>query len=531
LSPLLLFQIAGCSRGSNDGDTLRPRDSVDTGSPLDGDGDGWSVEAGDCDDEDPARHPGAVEITGDGIDQNCDGTEVAEYALIEDVGTLVLEPPAPSWLAAGTAVAFLPDVTGDSLPDIIVGAPGEALHGLYAMVEARAFILASPFFESGSIIATFAEIRSKEFMDSGGSVVGSLGDLDGDESAEIVFGAPWGIENPDGDLYVFATPLAGKVWTDEAEAHLIGEDFARPGFSVCRLDGSEWAYTAFSGTTLDVIVRSGFPTTTNPWEGAGAVLTTGQSEPHSSLAASDLDGDGVSDLIIGTPLYGTHDNAYGAVHLVSGPFADSAVVTDVGASWSGSAAYVHQHAGEAVDAAGDVDGDGLGDVVVGAFFRSLHATADGGAFLIRGRHDLSGSHELEDADLRIDSENPYDSLADEVTGLGDVDGDGGSDVAIAATRSFNSNPPAPRIYILRSPPPSGVVSAGELDAVLIGTAGQVAAGVPYSVTNLLDGGSDTNLDGVPELLIGSPEADNDNGDEPGQGTGQGVVHLLNGIEF
>ncbi len=44
------------------------------GAPYtDEDGDGWAVEEGDCDDSDPAIHPEAEEVAGDGVDSNCDG--------------------------------------------------------------------------------------------------------------------------------------------------------------------------------------------------------------------------------------------------------------------------------------------------------------------------------------------------------------------------------------------------------------------------------------------------------------------------
>ena len=47
----------------------------DTGGYEDADGDGWSVEDGDCDDTDDTVHPDATETPGDGVDSNCDGSD------------------------------------------------------------------------------------------------------------------------------------------------------------------------------------------------------------------------------------------------------------------------------------------------------------------------------------------------------------------------------------------------------------------------------------------------------------------------
>lgn len=58
----------------NTEDTNDTTDTEDTEEPVgDADGDGWTVEDGDCDDEDPNINPDAVDNDNDGIDENCDG--------------------------------------------------------------------------------------------------------------------------------------------------------------------------------------------------------------------------------------------------------------------------------------------------------------------------------------------------------------------------------------------------------------------------------------------------------------------------
>ena len=63
--------------------------SVATAHGVDGDGDLYSKEDGDCNDDDPTIFPGAVEIPDDGIDQNCDGAESPTIGLASLVGGIV----------------------------------------------------------------------------------------------------------------------------------------------------------------------------------------------------------------------------------------------------------------------------------------------------------------------------------------------------------------------------------------------------------------------------------------------------------
>ena len=80
----LALVLVGCPPGSDDDmaddDDLADDDSTaadddDSAHETDDDGDGWSVEAGDCDDGDPEIHPDAQDIPFDGIDQDCDGSD------------------------------------------------------------------------------------------------------------------------------------------------------------------------------------------------------------------------------------------------------------------------------------------------------------------------------------------------------------------------------------------------------------------------------------------------------------------------
>ncbi|MDA1129260.1 MAG: putative metal-binding motif-containing protein [Chloroflexi bacterium] len=71
---------------------------------VDGDGDLYSLEDGDCNDEDPTIFPGAVEIPNDGIDQNCDGAEspgIGAVPLIGGVVAVLIVLGAAGWYAKG----------------------------------------------------------------------------------------------------------------------------------------------------------------------------------------------------------------------------------------------------------------------------------------------------------------------------------------------------------------------------------------------------------------------------------------------
>ncbi|HYO61235.1 MAG TPA: integrin alpha, partial [Actinomycetota bacterium] len=88
-------------------------------------------------------------------------------------------------------------------------------------------------------------------------------------------------------------------------------------------------------------------------------------------------------------------------------------------------------AGLAVAAAGDVNGDGVGDVIVGADGTSgPGGTGAGAAYVVFGGDDRTGIDlaDLGDSGFAINGAAAFDVLGWSVAGAGDVDGDGLDDV-------------------------------------------------------------------------------------------------------
>lgn len=168
----------------------------------------------------------------------------------------------------------------------------------------------------------------------------------------------------------------------------------------------------------------------------------------------DLDGDGLDDLAVGACHDDTTANNAGAVYLWLGEGTlestsetlelASAALKLLGQSSS-------DYAGWSVSWAGDVDGDSLEDLLVGARGEASLGEESGAAYLLLGGgalQDASGTLALASAEQKLMAEAAGDQAGWWVSGVGDVDGDRFDDVAVGANSQDASGSDAGAAYLI-----------------------------------------------------------------------------------
>jgi hypothetical protein len=283
---------------------------------------------------------------------------------------------------AGRVVASAGDVDGDGLDDILVGAPSNDAGGTDA---GKAYlVLGSSLGSTGTLRLSSADyvFVGEVAGDNAGHSVASAGDVDGDGLDDLLLGAPY---NDDGGSY------AGKVYL------VLGSSLG----STTTVDLSAADY-AFVGENTDDY--AGF----------------------SVASAGDVDGDGLGDLLIGAPFNDDGGSYAGKVYLVLGASLGSGTTLDLsGADYVFIGENSSDYAGMSVAPAGDVDGDGLGDLLLGAPYADGGTTDAGKAYLILGDRLLTTTTiPLSTADGIFVGEAESDMAGVSVASAGDVDRDG-----------------------------------------------------------------------------------------------------------
>ncbi|MBI2339070.1 MAG: FG-GAP repeat protein [Deltaproteobacteria bacterium] len=421
---------------------------------IDGDGDLAEEFGGaDCDDEDDHRNGIRAEVF-DLRENNCDDADGYDLGIDLADSTATVEGDSAGD-ELGYAVSIPGDVNGDGFADVMIGAPK---NDAGASGAGKAYLF---FGSAGGLSGALDPDSADVIMEGEGSnnyfgwSISGPGDVNGDGFDDILIGAKW---NHDGGY------RAGKVYL------IYGRDFADQEFDLADADA------AFTG---------------------GA---TGDYLGSSVAGAGDVDGDGLADIIMSATGYdGTYSSA-GRVYLfLGGDLAGDVSLTDAYATFEGEAAY--DAAGTSLAPAGDMDGDGLADFIVGAPSADPSGkTSAGKIYVIFGDNIDTGENALADADLKYTGENANNNAGNMISGGVDVDADGLSDIVIGAYGyDVGASTNEGRAYLIFGSDSytAGTYSLNGADMVFDGEASGDYAGSAVSLIDDMDG------DGFGEIMIGA----------------------------
>jgi hypothetical protein len=229
-----------------------------------------------------------------------------------------------------------------------------------------------------------------------------------------------------------------------------------------------------------------------------------------SIAAGDFNGDGFGDILAGAPLAGGPDGGRpgaGEAYVIFGS-AQPQPVIDL--AQEAPVRIIGEKAGDNLGftvAAGDVNGDGTGDLLIGARFAAAgNRPSAGKVYVLYGREGLSGGFDMAagEHDVLVTGADTGDFLSIALT-AGDVNGDGTADIIMGASGGSGpagDRPGAGEVRVLLGgphlPPLTDLRATEPHLSVYAATAGD-------SLPNHLAAG-DLDGDGRDEIIIGAPFA-------------------------
>ncbi|HYB97733.1 MAG TPA: integrin alpha [Candidatus Limnocylindrales bacterium] len=410
----------------------------------------------------------------------------------------------------GFAIAANGDFNGDGVNDIAVGAPCT-----FARLHPKAGRVVVLDGRNGKKLFTKRGSQDGQWM---GAAVSFIRDVNGDGRDELAVGSPGYDVTPydQRDPLVRTKDQAGRVdvWQRRKRRMVVFGTNAHSGFGEkiqplndVNDDGKhDFVVSASTDSLPDgrsqpgrVWIVSG---RNGDFLGFKVGPKAGKNYGRSLSAAEDIDGDGVTDFLVGSDEVNIFQvRRAGVVDLVSPTNLDEELFRVVGARRDGI--------GKSIDYAGDVQNDGIKDFIAGSDGSDDTGVRLSGLVTLFG---VDGERHWVKADTEVQEGARF---GDAVATIGDIDGDLVTDFAAAASQ-FD-------IFVneLKAPDAGRVVTLSGVDGSQIWELEGDRREEQFGWA--LEGGLDFNLDEVPDVLVGTL------GDAPFGRRGAGTVRILSGV--
>lgn len=388
----------------------------------------------------------------------------------------------------GGAAAYVGDLNGDLKPDIVVGAAGDDDGG---SARGAVWVL---FLQSDGTVISHQKISDTDGGFTGnlddsdlfGFSIASIGDLDGDGLNDIAVGATGDDDGGSG---------RGAVWILFLNAN-----------------GTVKASQKISSTV----------------GGFGGALSNLDQFGSALAGVGDVDNDGVPDLVVGAQLDDDGGTDRGAVWILflkaDGTVKSEAKISDTTTGFAGALSDGDLF-GASAGRIGDLDGDGVPDLAVGAIADDDGGTDRGAVYVFRLNADgsVKGVQKISNTSGGFTATlDDSDFFGGAVAGVPDLNNDGRDELAVGAYGDDDGGADRGAIHVLFIDTTGNVTSRRKISSTLGGFSGPLVNDDAFGTAAV--NAKDVNGDGVADLVVGAPRSD-----DGGSNRGAAWVLILDGV--
>ena len=391
------------------------------------------------------------------------------------------------WL--GFSVAGIGDVNNDGLADLLIGMPQDGLSSnpggaflVYGKANSSSGSLAEYQKDISALSTTPDALSITSTFDTAGFSVSSAGDVNGDGWTDLIISAHFqvvgSLAGNTGKSYV--------IYGSEALFNLQTISLGNVGGTVAGFVISGWQAGEESGTSVS--------------------------------SAGDINGDGLADLLVSAYYNDVGGTESGMTYVVLGKTGNTAVnLSNIKNNIGGFAIKgenAQDKSGVSVSSGGDINGDGIGDIIIGAIIAGTGNTypASGKTYVVFGKTTANATIDLGQIAAGIGGFAILSNIANEQSGhsvssAGDINGDGLADIILGAPYSpIDGGANTGRSFVVYGKATTTNVNLSDVNNniggfAIVGQGAQDLSGFSVGAAG------DINGDGLADLIVGAPGYD------------------------